>query len=108
MEAGRRAFLRLVTGGSVVSLLAACSGIEVSAAQSASSDLNLPEGAFGRNVEVIGYTNLDGRPGFKLDIQQLGDRWYLYMGHLWHRGWTIAEVTDPSNPNVVNFIPGPT
>jgi hypothetical protein len=67
----------------------------------------LPEGAFASNVEVVGYSELDGRPGFKLDLQQVGERWYLYMGHLWHRGWTIVEVTEPSRPEVVTFLPGP-
>jgi hypothetical protein len=117
MDTGRRRFLRLATGGSVVSLLSVSTVGTVGAqtgplvgvaAQGAQSDADLPEGAFGRNVEVVGYSELDGRPGFKLDIQQVSDRWYLYMGHLWHRGWTIVDVTDPSAPEVVNFIPGPT
>jgi hypothetical protein len=68
----------------------------------------LPEGAFASNIEVIGYSDLDGRPGFKLDLQRVGDRWLLYMGHLWDRGWTIVDVTDPAAPEVLNFIPGPT
>jgi hypothetical protein len=68
----------------------------------------LPEGAFASNIEVVGYSDLDGRPGFKLDLQRVGDRWFLYMGHLWDRGWTIVEVTDPAAPAVLKFIPGPT
>ncbi len=67
----------------------------------------IPEGATARNVRVVGYSDVDGRPPFKLAIQEVGGRWYLYMGHLWHRGWTIMDVTDPSKPEVVNFIPGP-
>jgi hypothetical protein len=30
-----------------------------------------------------------------------------YAGHLWHRGWTVLDVTDPAKPTVANFIPGP-
>src|SRR5260370_980949 len=30
------------------------------------------------------------------------------MGQLWERGWTIMDVTAPSRPRVLNFIPGPT
>ena len=26
---------------------------------------------------------LDIEPGFKLGTQEVGGRWYLYMGHLW-------------------------
>ena len=60
------------------------------------------------NTHAIGYSDLDGRGGgFKMAIQEVGGRWYLYMGHLWHRGWSILDVTDPKRPEVVNFIEGP-
>jgi len=29
------------------------------------------------------------------------------MGHLWDRGWSIMDVTNPRDPQVVKFIPGP-
>jgi hypothetical protein len=50
-------------------------------------------------LEVVGYSDLDGRPGFKLAMQQVGQRFYLYLGHLWHRD--IAGLRDdaPSLPN---------
>jgi hypothetical protein len=67
----------------------------------------IPNGGVGQNVSVVGYSNLDDRPGFKMSIVESNGRWYLYMGHLWHFGWSIVDVTDPSNPKVVKFIPGP-
>jgi len=68
----------------------------------------LPPGeAYAKNVEVVGYSDLGGRPGFKLAMQEVGGRWYLYLGHLWHRGWSIVDVTDPLRPELVRFIPGP-
>ena len=67
----------------------------------------IPPGAITNNVRVVGYSEVDGRPPFKLSIQQRNGRWYLYAGHLWHRGWTILDVTDPAKPSVANFIPGP-
>jgi hypothetical protein len=60
-----------------------------------------------QNVDLVGYHDLDGRPGFKLALHRAEDRWYLYMGNLWHRGWTILEVTDPAAPRLVRFIEGP-
>jgi len=68
----------------------------------------LPSGWAGSNMKAIGYSDLNGRNGaFKMAIKEVNGRWYLYMGHLWHRGWTIADVTDAANPKVVKFIPGP-
>ena len=60
-----------------------------------------------RNMRVVGYSEVNRRPPFKLAIQQVDSRWLLYMGHLWDRGWTIMDVTNPRDPNVVSFIPGP-
>ena len=62
---------------------------------------------FAHNIELIGYHDLGGKPAFKLAAQEINGRWYLYMGHLWHRGWTILEVTDPTRPQDVAFVPGP-
>ncbi len=60
-----------------------------------------------RNVEVVGYSDLDGRPGFKMAIQRAGGRWYLYVAHLWHSGWSILDVTEPAAPRLARFIEGP-
>lgn len=60
------------------------------------------------NTRPVGYSDLDGRGGgFKMAIQEVDGKWFLYMGHLWHRGWSILDVTDPRRPEVVNFIEGP-
>jgi len=67
----------------------------------------VPAGAAGHNVEAIGYSELGGRPGFKMSIVQSRERWYLYVGHFWHRGWSIVDVTDPKDPKLVKFVPGP-
>jgi len=60
-----------------------------------------------RNMRVVGYSEVNRRPPFKLAIHQVDGRWLLYMGHLWDRGWTIMDVTNPRDPKVVTFIPGP-
>ncbi len=60
-----------------------------------------------KNIECVSYHDLNDRPGFKMAMQEVKGRWYLYIGHFWHRGWTILDVTRPSDPEFVKFIPGP-
>lgn len=60
-----------------------------------------------RNVRPVGYHDLDGRPGFKIALQVVDGRWYCYLGHFWHSGWTILDVTDPAEPFLEAFVEGP-
>src|SRR4051812_38397102 len=63
--------------------------------------------SFARNVREIGYEDLQGRSGFKLAMQEVDRRFYLYTGALWEPGLSILEVTDPERPRFVRWIPGP-
>ncbi|MFZ0841346.1 MAG: hypothetical protein WAM77_28120 [Xanthobacteraceae bacterium] len=36
----------------------------------------IPDGGVGQNVTVVGYSNLDDRPGFKMSIVETNGRWY--------------------------------
>ena len=60
-----------------------------------------------KNTELVAYHDLDKKPGFKMAMQVVDGRWYMYLGHLWHRGWSILDVTDPGRPELKNFIEGP-
>jgi hypothetical protein len=60
-----------------------------------------------QGFHLVGYSDLAARPAFKLAVQQVEDRWYLYTGHFWHQGWSVVDVTDPTAPSVVNFVAGP-
>ena len=59
------------------------------------------------NMEVLGYTIMDGRPGFKISMTRAGDRWYAITAHYNVPGWSVIDVTDPRDPKTVKFIPGP-
>ena len=68
----------------------------------------LPPGkSYSHNVEALGYCDFGGKPAFKLAVQEVKGRWYLYVAHLWHPGWTVVDVTDPANPVEKNYIKGP-
>jgi len=93
---------RLVLG------ISAAVSIGVLFTQSAAHADPIPKGWQANNMKAIGYSGLDGRGGaFKMAIRQVAGRWYLYMGHEWHRGWSILDVTDPTNPKYVKFVEGP-
>ncbi len=69
----------------------------------------IPAGWQASNMSPIGYSDLQGRGGaFKLVIKRAGDKWYLYMGHLWNYGFSIVDVTDPAAPRYVKFVEMPT
>ena len=63
--------------------------------------------SFSGNIEAIGYTDLERRPGFKMAIHKNGDRWYLYVAHLWHSGFSVLDITNAATPRVVRFVAGP-
>lgn len=59
------------------------------------------------NVELVAYHEAGGRPPFKFAMQQVGGQWYLYCSNLWHRGWSIFDVTDPRRPEFLKWLEGP-
>jgi hypothetical protein len=94
-------YLRCAAAGGAVAIAAA--GL---AARSHAD--SIPPGWEASNMEPIGYSALDNRKGaFKMAIKKVNGRWYLYMGHLWHYGWSIVDVTDPKDPKFVKTVPGP-
>ena len=69
--------------------------------------LTAPDIAEISGFELVGYHDLDGRPGFKLALHEADGRWFLYTGHLWYRGWSVVDVTDPNEPRLLRTIDGP-
>ena len=58
-------------------------------------------------VEFVGYHDVGGKPIFKLAMQVVGDRWYLYASHFWEPRLSIFDVSEPAEPRLVNAIEGP-
>jgi len=67
----------------------------------------IPAGARSANIEAVGYVDAPNASPFKMSLLESGDRWYMYTSNLFHRGWTIFDVTDPADPKMVKFIDGP-
>lgn len=63
--------------------------------------------AFAKNVEVLAYLDLDGKPWFQMAMQEVDGRYYLYASHFKASGWAIVDVTDPAKPEYLKFVPGP-
>jgi hypothetical protein len=59
------------------------------------------------NVDLLAYHDLDGRSGFKLALQEVAGRFFLYVAGFWHSGWSILDVTDPEHPELLRFLEGP-
>ncbi len=66
-----------------------------------------PRGAAARGLRLVGYTDLGGRPASHMVVHEAGGQWYLYVGHAWHSGWSVIDVTDPAAPRLVRFVAGP-
>ena len=64
-------------------------------------------GPYAWNFKEVGYSDLGGRSGFKMAMQEDNDKWYLYIAHFWTRGWSVIDVTDPAAPKHIKYIEGP-
>lgn len=60
-----------------------------------------------RGIELVSYTEAAGSPVFKLALQVVGERWYLYATHFWEPRISVLDVTDPAAIELVATIEGP-
>lgn len=66
-----------------------------------------PDPIESERISLVGYSDLDGRPPFKIAIRNVDGRWLLYLSHFWYSGWSIVDVTDPADPALASFVEGP-
>jgi hypothetical protein len=95
--------LRLV---SCTFALAAMAGCATHPAMGPQADAP-PTGWSASNVELLGYTLMNEHPAFKITMTRKGDRYYIVGGPYNTSGWNVVDVTDPRNPHLAKFIPGP-
>ncbi len=60
-----------------------------------------------KNMALVGYDDLDGRPAFQMAMQKANGKYYLYTASWRHNGWTVLDVTDPASPRKVRWVQGP-
>ncbi len=107
-EMTRRDFLYLSGAGMTGLSMAGFAGL--SHAQEKKPEVGAPlkiEKGYAKNFELVGYHNLEGKPALKIAMQVVNNRWYLYLGHFWIKGWSIVDVTNPAKPEYIKFISGP-
>ncbi len=71
-----------------------------------------------KNMELVGYNDLQGRSAYQPTIHKQGNRWIAYVGHhggsalnpltgkVENNGTSIVDVTDPRQPVYLAHIPG--
>ena len=71
-----------------------------------------------KDMELVGYSDLQARSAYQPTIQKQGNRWIAYVGHHGGKsmnpltgkdednGTSIIDVTDPRAPKMVAHIPG--
>jgi len=71
-----------------------------------------------RDMDLVGYHDLQGRTAYQPVIHKQGNRWIAYVGHHGdnvlnpltgnkeNNGTSIVDVTDPKKPNYLAHIPG--
>jgi hypothetical protein len=69
------------------------------------SDAAPPHTAEG--LDLVGYHDVDGKAVFKLALQVVDDRWFLYATHFWEAELSVFDVTDPADIALVATIEGP-
>lgn len=57
-----------------------------------------------KNMECIGYTDLNGIMAFQTALYKSNDKYYIYCGSFKGAGLNILDVTDPTKPTVLNFL----
>ncbi len=55
-------------------------------------------------ASVIGHVALNGAPATKMFLQQDNNKQFLYIDQGTHQGYTVVDVTRPTQPAIVNHV----
>jgi hypothetical protein len=63
-----------------------------------------PAPVYARNMKLIGHSDQAGR---RDGVQLMVSRGHAYIGHMFSKGFSVIDVTDPTSPKPVNYIQAP-
>ena len=96
----RRTLLKAM--GSAALTVSATGMVAPAIARAAKGELPKPD--FARNVRMIGYTDMAGRPD---GVQVMVNKSHAFVGHIFSNGFSVIDVSDPRSPRPVNFVAAP-
>ncbi len=65
-------------------------------------------GGIGKNVDLIAYIDLGtGNAGYEMSLQEVDEKIYLYCVHWAKCGISVFDVTNPSKPSFIRYVPEP-
>jgi hypothetical protein len=65
---------------------------------------DLPRPDYARNMKLIGYSDIAGRPD---GVQLMVNKGHAFVGHMFSKGFSVVDVRDPRTPKPVNHVPAP-
>ena len=66
--------------------------------------LDLPKPDFARNMTLIGHSDIGGRPD---GVQLMLNKGHAFVGHMFSKGFSVVDVSDPRNHKPVAYVPAP-
>src|SRR3954471_7956015 len=66
----------------------------------AQSEADIPPQGIGKRIRHVSYSDQGGRPDA---VQVMVNRKHVYVGHMFNRGVTILDATDPRHLKPVNY-----
>ena len=68
------------------------------------SSQDLPKPDFVKNMKLIGYSDQGGRED---GVQVMVNKGHAFVGHMFSKGFSVIDVSDPRKPSAVNYIAAP-
>ena len=65
---------------------------------------DLPKPDYARNMNLIGYSDQDGRSD---GVQLMINKGHAFIGHMFSKGFSVIDVRNPRDPKTVAYIPAP-